>query len=317
MEYRFLDEAEFVAGSRGGCSSSTWSTSRASATGHSLGDGGDRGRRALLRPRARADGALSVQADVAGSVTLFIAAAVEELERRLRERATESTGEIDDRIALARHQLEQAHRFRYMVRNDDVVRATGSLAHRRARARIRRYHGPLMIEPRIDDLLEHVDSRYALVIVAAKRARQINSYHHQLGEGMGFEEAPPPLIESRSKNYLTMAMEEIAQAKIAYAYPQVAACPAHNSSRNRHTTPVARIILGISGGIAAYKACEIIRRLVTRRAMTSSRSRARGCAAARPSRCAPAGSGAGRRHGLLRSAGELSHRNSCRQLSHR
>jgi DNA-directed RNA polymerase subunit omega len=76
-----------------------------------------------------------------------------------------------------------------------------------------------MIEPRIDDLLEHVDSRYALVIVAAKRARQINSYHHQLGEGMGFEVAPPPLIESRSKNYLTMAMEEIAQAKIAYAYP--------------------------------------------------------------------------------------------------
>ena len=65
----------------------------------------------------------------------------------------------------------------------------------------------------------HVDSRYALVIMAAKRARQINSYHHQLGEGIGFEEAPPPLIESRSKNYLTMAMEEIAQGKIAYALP--------------------------------------------------------------------------------------------------
>jgi DNA-directed RNA polymerase subunit omega len=40
-----------------------------------------------------------------------------------------------------------------------------------------------MIEPRVDDLLENVDSRYALVIVAAKRARQINNYHHQLGEG--------------------------------------------------------------------------------------------------------------------------------------
>jgi guanylate kinase len=53
---------------------------------------------------------------------------VTELERRLRERATESTGEIDDRIALARHQLEQAHRFRYMVRNDDVHRASEVLA---------------------------------------------------------------------------------------------------------------------------------------------------------------------------------------------
>ena len=79
-----------------------------------------------------------------------------------------------------------------------------------------------MISPRIDQLLdtEHggVDSRYALVIVAAKRARQINNYHHQLGEGMGFEEAPPPLVESRSKNYLTMSLEEVAQDKIKYSY---------------------------------------------------------------------------------------------------
>jgi DNA-directed RNA polymerase subunit omega len=78
-----------------------------------------------------------------------------------------------------------------------------------------------MIYPRIDELLERVESRYALVIVAAKRARQINNYHHQLGEGMGFEEAPPPLIESRSKNYLTMAMEEIASGKIKHQHPPV------------------------------------------------------------------------------------------------
>ena len=48
-------------------------------------------------------------------MTIFIAADVEELERRLRERATESTGEIGERIALARGQLERAHEFRYMV----------------------------------------------------------------------------------------------------------------------------------------------------------------------------------------------------------
>jgi guanylate kinase len=74
------------------------------------------------------DGALRVQEEVAGSVTLFIAADVAELERRLRARATESSGEIGERIALARWQLEQAHRFRYMVRNDDVERATEALA---------------------------------------------------------------------------------------------------------------------------------------------------------------------------------------------
>ena len=77
-----------------------------------------------------------------------------------------------------------------------------------------------MIHPRIATLLDRTNgSRYALVIVAAKRARQINNYHHQLGEGIGFDEAPPPLIESRSKNYLTMAMEEIARGKITYTLP--------------------------------------------------------------------------------------------------
>jgi len=70
------------------------------------------------------EGALAVQDQMPRGVTVFIAADVPELERRLRERATESTGEIGERIELARHQLEQAHRFRYMVRNDDVRRAT-------------------------------------------------------------------------------------------------------------------------------------------------------------------------------------------------
>jgi DNA-directed RNA polymerase subunit omega len=51
------------------------------------------------------------------------------------------------------------------------------------------------------------------VIAAAKRARQINDYHHQLGEG-SLEGFAPPLIESRSKNFLTMALEEIAEGKL-------------------------------------------------------------------------------------------------------
>ncbi len=69
-----------------------------------------------------------------------------------------------------------------------------------------------MISPRIDRLLDNVDSNYASVVVSAKRARQINSYYHNLGEGT-FDEFPPPMIETGSKNYLTIALEEVAARK--------------------------------------------------------------------------------------------------------
>src|SRR3954453_16775591 len=74
-----------------------------------------------------------------------------------------------------------------------------------------------MISPRIDRLLTQVDSNYASVIVAAKRARQINSYYHNLGEGT-FDEFPPPMVDSASKNYLTIALEEVAEGKLKYHY---------------------------------------------------------------------------------------------------
>jgi DNA-directed RNA polymerase subunit omega len=74
-----------------------------------------------------------------------------------------------------------------------------------------------VISPRVDHLLEKVDSNYAGVIVAAKRARQINSYYHNLGEGT-FDEFPPPMVDSPSKNYLTIALEEVAAGKVKYNY---------------------------------------------------------------------------------------------------
>jgi len=71
-----------------------------------------------------------------------------------------------------------------------------------------------MIEPKIDDLLAQVDSKYSLVILAAKRAREINSYYSQLGEGRG--EFVPPLVESGglTNKPLSIALQEIAEAKI-------------------------------------------------------------------------------------------------------
>ena len=73
------------------------------------------------------EGALAVKAKEPGAVTIFISAAVDELERRLRERATESTGEIGERIALARKQLRQADAFDYIVENDDLDRTLEEL----------------------------------------------------------------------------------------------------------------------------------------------------------------------------------------------
>ena len=73
------------------------------------------------------EGALRVKHDVEGAVTVFISAPVDELERRLRERATESSGEIGERIALAREQLDQAGDFDHVIDNDELDRALEEL----------------------------------------------------------------------------------------------------------------------------------------------------------------------------------------------
>ena len=65
---------------------------------------------------------------------------------------------------------------------------------------------------RIDDLMEQVDSKFHLVHLAAKRAREINGYYAQLGEGLG--QYVPPLLSTDSNKPLTIALEEIAQGKV-------------------------------------------------------------------------------------------------------
>ncbi len=74
-----------------------------------------------------------------------------------------------------------------------------------------------MNKPRIDILLEKVDSKYALVVMAAKRARQINNYYRSREEG-SIDDIPPPLVDTRSRNILTIALEEIVEDKISYKY---------------------------------------------------------------------------------------------------
>jgi len=74
-----------------------------------------------------------------------------------------------------------------------------------------------VIEPKIENLLEAADSKYTLVILAAKRSRQINSYFSQLGEGVA-EFTPPqvPLNPDRAPKALSIALQEIAEAKVGF-----------------------------------------------------------------------------------------------------
>jgi guanylate kinase len=73
-------------------------------------------------------GALSIQEQVPGAVTIFVRApSFHELERRLRKRATESGGEIEERLRVARAQLALADEFDHVIVNDDLDRAVDEL----------------------------------------------------------------------------------------------------------------------------------------------------------------------------------------------
>ena len=73
------------------------------------------------------EGALKVKEERPGTVTIFVSAPLSELDRRLRERATESAGEIGERLDLAKNQLRQEGMFDYVVVNDEVSRAVAEL----------------------------------------------------------------------------------------------------------------------------------------------------------------------------------------------
>ena len=71
-----------------------------------------------------------------------------------------------------------------------------------------------LMEPRIEALLRRVDSKFTLVTLAAMRAREINDYYNQLGEGLG--RIVPPQVTSVSRKPLSIAMEEVSAGKIVF-----------------------------------------------------------------------------------------------------
>ena len=69
-----------------------------------------------------------------------------------------------------------------------------------------------LMDPRMEQLIERVDSKFTLVTLAAMRAREINDYYTQLGEGLG--KIVPPQVTSVSRKPLSIALEEIEADKI-------------------------------------------------------------------------------------------------------
>jgi guanylate kinase len=124
-DYHFVSEDEFVARVRKGefvehvvyVSGHRYGTLRAEVE-HILAAG----RSCVLE--LETEGARRVKELLPESVTVFVEPpSFAELERRLRERATESAGEIDERLELARRQMDERHDFDHLVVNDDVERA--------------------------------------------------------------------------------------------------------------------------------------------------------------------------------------------------
>jgi DNA-directed RNA polymerase subunit omega len=78
-----------------------------------------------------------------------------------------------------------------------------------------------MMNPSIEQLLDRSGSKFSLVTLSAMRARQINAYFNQLGEGLG--SIVPPQVTSVARKPLSIAFEEIAGDKIVMVQPSEAA----------------------------------------------------------------------------------------------
>ena len=156
--------------------------------------------------------------------------------RRPRVQAERLRRRGDDEAEVARRLDRGADEERvggqltpFVVVNDDVDRAVAQVAgildsHRRLPPDVSGRRRPwrslmpqrrsTLMDPPIEDLLDKVDSKFTLVALSAKRARQINSYYNQLGEGLGV--VVPPQVTSVSGKPLTIAFEEVAASKATY-----------------------------------------------------------------------------------------------------
>ncbi len=96
-----------------------------------------------------------------------------------------------------------------------------------------------MINPPIESLLGTVDSKFTLVTLAARRARNINSYFNQLGDGLGH--MIPPQVSSVARKPLSIAFEEISDHKIVWTEAPRSSSTSPKSTPMSSTHPLTRL----------------------------------------------------------------------------
>ena len=223
-EYHFVDDGEFDRLIASGALLE-W----ARFAGHRYGTP-----RAPLDEKLEAGVACLLEIDVAGARQVKRAAPAarlvflappswDELVRRLTGRGTEPPEVLARRLAAAEDELAAAEEFEITLVNTSVqdvsqqlidlmeqcVLSSKAALLPQGRQNVAGTQGADgIINPPIDELLDVVDSKYRLVIMAAKRARQINAYYSQLGEGL--LEYVGPLVETRSQEKpLSISLREI------------------------------------------------------------------------------------------------------------
>ena len=92
-----------------------------------------------------------------------------------------------------------------------------------------------MMNPPIEELLDRVDSKFSLVTLAARRARNINAYFNQLGDGLGH--MIPPQVSSVARKPLSIGFEEIAADKIVWTEPPPEPVERRRRGRGRDAAP--------------------------------------------------------------------------------
>ena len=188
-------------------------------------------------------------------VVLLLPPSADVQAQRLRRRG-EDPDTISARIEIGHSEEERGRQIADgVVVNDDIDRAVEQVADMLAGYRTPEHPGsdsprriplarrrPTLMDPPVEELLDKVDSKFTLVALSSKRARQINSYYNQLGESLGV--IVPPQVASVSGKPLTIAFEEIATAKTTY----------HRTPED--STEIDQELLGDGGAVAGASGLE-------------------------------------------------------------